>query len=366
MSGPAGPMLPLVPVGRRGVAVTRLVFGGAPLGGLFSTLSDETAHATLEAAWAAGIRAFDTAPHYGVGLSEQRMGRFLAGQPRDGYVLSTKVGRLLVPATGPVEGVESFYGTPPLTRVWDFSRDGALASIEASLGRLGTDRIDVVLIHDPDDHAEQALDGAYPALAELRDAGVIGAIGVGMNQAAMLEWFLPRTDLDCVLIAGRYSLLDGSAADRLLPECQRRGVAVLAGGVFNSGVLADPGPGATFDYQPAPAPLVERARRIAGICAGYGLPLGAVALQFVLRHPAVTAAIVGARSPAEITQDAGYLGLTVPDELFGQLSAEGLIPPVMPIPAIPATSASPATPAPAASQDGSPQDGSPQDGPSQD
>jgi D-threo-aldose 1-dehydrogenase len=330
MTGPAGPVLPLVPVGRHGVRVTRLVFGGAPLGGLFSALSDETAHATLDAAWAAGIRAFDTAPHYGVGLSEQRMGRFLAGRPRHEYVLSTKVGRLLVPATGPVEGAESFYGTPPLSRAWDFSRDGVVASLEASLERLGTDRIDVALIHDPDDHAEQALDGAYAALAELRDAGVVGAIGIGMNQVAMLEWFLPRTDLDCVLIAGRYSLLDGSAADRLLPECQRRGVAVLAGGVFNSGVLADPGPGATYDYQPAPARLVERARRIASACAGNGLPLGAVALQFVLRHPAVTAAVIGARSAAEITEDAGYLDLPVPEELFGQLAADGLIPAAMP------------------------------------
>jgi aryl-alcohol dehydrogenase-like predicted oxidoreductase len=330
MTGPASPPLPLVPVGRHGVRVTRLVFGGAPLGGLFSALSDDTALATLDAAWAAGIRAFDTAPHYGVGVSEQRLGRFLAGRPRDEYVLSTKVGRLLVPATGSVEGAESFYGTPPLTRVWDFSRDGALASLEASLDRLGTDRVDVALIHDPDDHAEQALDGAYPALAELRDTGVVGAIGIGMNQAAMLEWFLPRTDLDCVLIAGRYSLLDGSAAQRLLPECQRRGVAVLTGGVFNSGVLADPGPGATYDYQAAPAQVVERARRIASICAGYGLPLGAVALQFVLRHPAVTAAVIGARSAAEITEDAGYLELTVPEELFAQLTAEGLIPPVIP------------------------------------
>jgi len=147
-----------------------------------------------------------------------------------------------------------------------------------------------------------------------------------MNQVALLEWFLPRSDLDCVLVAGRYSLLDGSAAERLLPECQRRGVAVLAGGVFNSGVLADPGPGATYDYRPAPASLVERARRIRSVCAGYGLPLGAVALQFTLRHPAVTAAVIGARSAAEITEDAGYLNARVPDALFDDLVAGGLIP----------------------------------------
>jgi D-threo-aldose 1-dehydrogenase len=321
-----GPAMPLVPVGRTGLRITRLVLGGAPIGGLFAAVGDRAARETLEAAWSAGIRAFDTAPHYGAGLSEQRIGSFLAGRPRDEYVLSTKVGRLLVPTAGDVEGAESFYGTPQLARIRDYSRDGVLASVEQSLERLGIDRIDVALIHDPDDYAAEALDGAYPALAELRAAGVVGAIGIGMNQVAVLEWFLPRSDLDCVLVAGRYSLLDGSAAERLLPECQRRGVAVLAGGVFNSGVLADPGPGATYDYQPAPASLVDRARRIRAACAGYGLPLGAVALQFTLRHPAVTAAVIGARSAAEIIEDAGYLDVRVPDALFDDLAADGLIP----------------------------------------
>ena len=329
-AGGAGPAMPLAPLGRTGLRITRLVFGGAPIGGLFAPVSDDTALETLEAAWSAGIRAFDTAPHYGAGLSEQRIGSFLAGRPRQEYVLSTKVGRLLVPTADDVEGAESFYGTPQLTRIRDYSRDGVLASVEASLGRLGLDRIDVALIHDPDDYAAEALDGAYPALAELRAAGVVGAIGVGMNQAALLEWFLPRSDLDCVLVAGRYSLLDGSAAERLLPECQRRGVAVLAGGVFNSGVLADPGQDATYDYRPAPAALLDRARRIRGACARYGLPIGAVALQFALRHPAVTAAVVGARTAAEIAEDAGYLDLHVPGALFDELAADGLIPATAP------------------------------------
>jgi D-threo-aldose 1-dehydrogenase len=322
----AGPVLPLVPFGRTSLRVTRLVFGGAPIGGLFAAVGGEEALETLEAAWAAGIRAFDTAPHYGAGLSEQRIGSFLAGRPRQEYVLSTKVGRLLVPTADDVEGAESFYGTPQLARIRDYSRDGVLASVEASLGRLGVDRIDVALIHDPDDYAAEALDGAYPALAELRAAGVVGAIGVGMNQVALLEWFLPRCDLDCILVAGRYSLLDVSAAERLLPECRRRGVAVLAGGVFNSGVLADPGQGATYDYRPAPAGLLDRARRIRSACAGHGLPIGAVALQFALRHPAVTAAVVGARTAAEIAEDAGYLDCHVPDALFDELAADGLIP----------------------------------------
>jgi D-threo-aldose 1-dehydrogenase len=322
--------LPTVPLGHSGVGATRLVFGGAPIGGLFAAVDDDTALATLDAAWDAGIRAFDTAPHYGVGLSERRIGRFLAGRPRADYVLSTKVGRLLQPAAHGgdevvVEGAEGYYGTPKLTRVRDYSRDGVLASLEASLGRLGVDRVDIALIHDPDEHGPEALDGAYPALAELRAEGVIGAVGVGMNQVGMLEWFLPRADLDCVLVAGRYTLLDTQAAVSLFPECQRRGVAVLAAGVFNSGVLADPGPAATYDYLPASPDVMDRARRIGVACARHGLPIGAVALQFTLRHPAVAAAVVGARSPAEIDADAGYLAREVPDALFDELAAEGLI-----------------------------------------
>jgi D-threo-aldose 1-dehydrogenase len=318
-------MLPLASLGRTGLRVTRLMFGGAPIGGLFATVADDSALATLEAAWAAGIRAFDTAPHYGVGLSELRLGRFLAGRARGEYVLSTKVGRLLVPTAGDVDGADGFYGTPRLTRVRDYSRDGVLASLEASLERLGVDRIEIALIHDPDDYGPEALDGAYPALDRLRSEGVIGAVGVGMNQVEMLEWFLPRADLDCVLVAGRYTLLDTRAAAALLPECQRRGVSVLAGGVFNSGVLADPGPAATYDYEPAPPAVIERARRIAAVCTAHGVPVGAAALQFTLRHPAVTAAVVGARSPGEISSDAGYLATQVPEALFDELAADGLI-----------------------------------------
>jgi len=327
-AGGAGGALPGAALGSSGVRVTRLMFGGAPIGGLFAAVTEDTALATLEAAWAAGIRAFDTAPHYGVGLSELRIGRFLAGRPRGEYVLSTKVGRLLEPAgqSTSVEGAEGFYGTPKLTRVRDYSRDGVLASLEASLERLGTGHIDIALIHDPDDHGPEALDGAYPALAELRAQGVVGAIGAGMNQAEMLEWFLPRTDLDCVLVAGRYTLLDTRAAATLFPECQRRGVAVLAAGVFNSGVLADPGPAATYDYRPASPDVMDRARRIGAACARHGLPIGAAALQFTLRHPAVTAAVVGARSPGEIATDAQYLACDVPDALFDELAADGLIP----------------------------------------
>ena len=308
-----------IPLRSTGIRVSEMVFGGAPIGGLYAPVSDDQAAAALEAAWAAGIRAFDTAPHYGVGLSEQRLGRFLGGRPREDFVLSTKVGRRLVPAAGDVEGVEGFYGTPRLARVRDYSRDGALASLDGSLRRLGTDRIDIALIHDPDDYAEEALDGAYAALDQLRSEGTIRAVGVGMNQAPLLEWFVERADLDCVLVAGRYSLLDTAAADGLFPACQRRGVPVLAAGVFNSGVLADPRPGATYDYAPAPAGLLDRAQRIRIVCARYGVPIGAAAIQFVLHHPAVTAVVVGARDATEVIEDVIYLSTAVPAELLAEL-----------------------------------------------
>ncbi len=323
---PLGMNVRQIPLGSTGVRVSEMVFGGAPIGGLYLPVRDDQAAAALEAAWAAGIRAFDTAPHYGAGLSEQRLGRFLAGRPRDEFILSTKVGRRLVPATGDMEGAEGFYGSPKLARVRDYSRDGTLAALEGSLRRLGTDRVDIALIHDPDDHAEQALDGAYAALDQLRSEGTIRAVGVGMNQAPLLEWFVERTDLDCVLVAGRYSLLDTAAARGLFPACQRRGVPVLAAGVFNSGILAAPCPGATYDYAPAPVGLLDRAQRIRAVCARYGVPIGAAAIQFVLRHPAVTAVVVGARDAAEVIEDVSYLTMAVPAELFDELAAEHLMP----------------------------------------
>ena len=298
-----------------------LVFGGAPIGGLYAPVSDEAAAATLQAAWDAGIRAFDTAPHYGVGVSEQRIGDFLAGRTRAEFVVSTKVGRRLVPATGPVDGADEFYDTPALSRVRDYSADGALRSLEDSLRRLRLDRADIVLIHDPDEHMAEALDGAYPALARLRAEGTVGAIGVGVNSASLAEWFVARCDLDCVLVAGRYTLLDDSAARSLFPLCRSRGVAVLAAGVFNSGILADPADGARYDYAPAAPGILARARRIAEVCARYDVPVAAAALRHVLRHPAVTAAVVGARRADEIRADAGYLGLPIPDALWADLAS---------------------------------------------
>jgi D-threo-aldose 1-dehydrogenase len=306
--------------GRSVIPRGSLVFGGAPIGGLYAPVRDETAAATLQAAWDAGIRAFDTAPHYGVGLSERRIGDFLAGRPRGEFVVSTKVGRRLVPATGPVDGAEQFYDTPALSRVRDYTADGALRSLEDSLRRLRLDRADIALIHDPDDHLAEALDGAYSALARLRADGTLGAIGVGVNSTSVAEWFVARCDLDCVLVAGRYTLLDDSAAASLFPLCLARGVAVLAAGVFNGGILAVPADGARYDYAPAAPAVLARARRIAEVCARYEIPVAAAAVRYVLRHPAVTAAVVGARTPQEIRGDAGYLGQAVPEALWAELA----------------------------------------------
>jgi D-threo-aldose 1-dehydrogenase len=297
-----------------------LVFGGAPIGGLYAPVSDDTAAATLQAAWDAGIRAFDTAPHYGVGLSERRIGDFLAGRPRAEFVISTKVGRRLVAAAGPLDGAEQFYGTPALSRVRDYSADGTLRTMEDSLRRLRLDRVDIALIHDPDDHLAGALDGAYPALTRLRADGTVGAIGVGVNSVPVAEWFVSRCDLDCVLVAGRYTLLDDAAAASLFPLCRARGVAVLAAGVFNSGILADPADGARYDYAPAAPGMLARARRIAEVCARYDVPVAAAALRYVLRHPAVTAAVVGARSPEEIRANAGYMSRFIPEDLWAELA----------------------------------------------
>ncbi|MEU5849708.1 aldo/keto reductase [Saccharopolyspora shandongensis] len=307
--------------------MTPLGFGAATLGGLFEPMTDEQAEEVLEAAWDAGIRYFDTAPHYGVGLSEERLGRFLAGKPREEFVLSTKVGRLLVPHDGPArEGVAGFYGAPNRDRVLDFSRDGVLRSLEESLKRLGLDRVDVLFIHDPDDHEEQALREAYPALARLREEGVVSSVGVGMNQTRIPARFVRETGIDCLLLAGRYTLLDARAGEELLPLCEERGVEVVGAGVFNSGLLAAPRPGATYDYVPAPDELVWRAKRIAEVCARHGVAPAAAAIAFTRSHPAVRTVLVGMRNPAEVRQNAAAAAATVPAELWAELSSEGLLP----------------------------------------
>jgi D-threo-aldose 1-dehydrogenase len=307
-----------VELGRAGLETTRLGLGTAPLGGLFERVQDEDAHAVVRAAWELGLRLFDTAPLYGSGLAEQRLGHVLRECPHDEYVLSTKVGRLLRAGMPPQE---IFEGAPELGPVFDFGYDATLRSLDESLERLGLDRVDVALIHDPDDHYAQAIEGAYPALERLRAEGVVGAIGVGMNQTELLCRFARDGDFDCFLVAGRYTLLDRSAADELLPLCAERGIAVLAGGVFNSGVLAS---GATFDYAPAQPDVLERAAELRATCARYGVPLEAAALQFPLRHPAVTCVLVGCRSRQELEQDVRLFELELPAELWEELVAEPL------------------------------------------
>ncbi|GJF33500.1 oxidoreductase [Kitasatospora sp. NE20-6] len=322
-------MTPLrrVPLGRSAAWVTRLSFGAAPLGNLFTPVTDQDAAGAVDAAWAVGIRSFDTAPHYGLGLSERRLGAALAGRPRAEYTVSTKVGRLLVPLPAPA-GDDLAHGfAVPAThhRTWDFSADGVRRSLEQSLTRLGLDRVDTVYLHDPDDHAGQALAEAYPALERLRAEGVVRAIGIGMNRSALPARFVRDTDIDVVLLAGRHTLLDRSALADLLPEAERRGTSVVVGGVFNSGLLADPRPGAGYDYVPAPDALLQRALQLEEVCARYGVPLRAAAARFPLGHPAVAAVLLGLRDAGQVHDAAEQFGRPLPTALWSALRAAGLL-----------------------------------------
>jgi D-threo-aldose 1-dehydrogenase len=295
------------------IALSRLGLGGAPLGGLYREVGDEAAAATVDAAWERGVRFFDTAPLYGAGLSERRIGAALRAHPRAEYVLSTKVGRLLTGFGGTRDRnfVESSGGY-----VFDFSRDGVLRSLEASLERLGHDRVDVALVHDPENHMDQAIAEAVPALLELREQGVVGAVGAGMNYTAPLTRIVRETDVDVVLVAGRYTLLDRGAAEELLPLCVQRGVQAIAAGVFNSGILAG---GTTFDYAPASPELQARARALEAECARHGVPLLAAAAQFPLRHEAVASVLLGMSSPEEARANADAFETPIPDALWEAL-----------------------------------------------
>ncbi|MEU9991785.1 aldo/keto reductase [Streptomyces sp. NPDC048045] len=318
-------------LGRSGVEVGPLGFGAAGIGNLFTPVSDEQAHQAVAAAWQRGIRYFDTAPHYGLGLSERRLGAALRDHDRAAYTLSTKVGRRLEPADGTSDDLANGFAVPAaLRRVWDFSADGVRRSLEASLDRLGLDRVDVVYLHDPDDHAEQAFREGYPALEKLRSEGVVGAIGAGMNQAGMLTRFVRDTDVDVVLCAGRYTLLDQSAAAELLPEALARGVSVVIGGAFNSGLLADPAPDATYDYTRAPGQLLDRALRLRTVAGRHGIGLRAAALAFCSAHPAVACVLAGARSAAEVHDSAEQFATPVPDAFWQELRDTGLLPPEEP------------------------------------
>lgn len=316
--------------------LSELSLGCAQLGNLYRAIGDEQAHVTVDAAWNVGIRYFDTAPHYGLGLSERRLGEALAGRPRDGYVLSTKVGRLLEPLPGP-QGADTEGFDVPAThrRVWDFSRDGVLRSLEESLGRLKLDRVDIIYLHDPDNHYRDALSHAYPALEELRGQGVVSAIGAGMNQTAMLADFAKDTDMDLLMLAGRYTLLEQTALDELLPVCEQRGIGVVAAGVFNSGLLArrTPARAAKYNYSGVLPQLLQRASRIATICEQHTSSLPAAALAFPVCHPAVKSICVGARSPEQVEQNAALFQVSPPSALWAQLKEEGLLRADAPVPA---------------------------------
>jgi D-threo-aldose 1-dehydrogenase len=327
-------------LGRSGVEVTALGFGAASIGNLYREVSDAQAAETVAAGWDAGIRYFDTAPHYGLGLSERRLGSVLRAHPRDGYVLSTKVGRLLVANPGGEQrsDLDNGFAVPAgLRRQWDFSAAGVRRSLDESLQRLGLDRIDVVLIHDPEESEdpEGALAHAYPALAELRAQGVIGAVGVGSKQWQILHRFVTETEIDVIMLAGRYTLLEQPALDELLPDCEKHGVSVLNVGVFNSGLLAKDWPedDGHYEYGSAPAELLDRARRIAALCREHGTTLPHAALVFAGAHPSVASVVVGAGRPGHITRNAELLAAPPPPAtLWEELVAQGLLRPDAPVP----------------------------------
>jgi D-threo-aldose 1-dehydrogenase len=314
-------------LGHSAVEVTELGFGGGPLGGLFTPLDDDTAAQALATAWDCGIRYFDTAPHYGLGLSERRTGGFLASRPRGEFTLSTKVGRVLVPQDPAGRMDEEFLVPATHRRVWDFSREGILRSVEDSLTRMGVDRVDVLFLHDAEEHFDAALRDGYPALAELRAQGVVGAIGAGMYHTAMLTRLVREADVDVVILSGRYTLLEHSALDDLLPACTERGVSVLAASVFNSGLLATerPAEGAKFDYAPASPETFRRAHRVADVCEAHGVTLPQVAMAFPLRHPAVAGIVVGMRSTEEVRYNTASVKADIPEQVWADLLDEGLL-----------------------------------------
>jgi D-threo-aldose 1-dehydrogenase len=315
-------------LGRSGVEVTALGLGTAPLGGMFSHVEDATAVAVVHAALDAGLTYVDTAPLYGHGVAERRVGGALAAAPvadagRRGLVLSTKVGRLIV--DNPAGDSDGFVDAPPSEAIYDYSPDAVRRSLEESLDRLGLDSVDVVYIHDPDDHEEQALTVAYPVLHELRAQGVVKAIGVGMNQSRIPTRFVLETEIDAVLLAGRYTLLDQTGAADVLPACLERGVSIVIGGVYNSGLLADPRPGATFNYTTAPPDLVARAQELGAVCARHDVPLKAAAIQYPLAHPAVASILTGARTVAELHENLEMIEYDVPEALWDDLAAVGAV-----------------------------------------
>ena len=323
-----------------------LGFGGAPLGNLFSAIADDAASTLVRRAFDRGIRYFDTAPHYGNGLSEHRIGAALRDLSRDAYALSTKVGRLLVPDRNAPRDQYGYVGVLPFVQRWDYSREATLRSIDDSLQRLGLARIDYVFIHDVarDAHGDaqparfrEAMEGAVPALARLKAERVIAGFGLGVNDWQVCVDALAHADLDLLLLAGRYTLLDQTALPELLPLCAARGTRIVLGGPFNSGILATgtrsaDGRPAYFDYAPASAEVLDRARAIEAVCAAHRVPLKAAALQFPRAHPAIACVLAGARSTAELDENIALMSEPIPDAFWRDLRAERLVAEAAPLP----------------------------------
>jgi D-threo-aldose 1-dehydrogenase len=325
-------------IGNGGLDFTELGFGAAPLGNLYRAISDDDAHAVLEAAWQTGSRYFDTAPLYGLGLSETRLNRFLRSKRRDDYVLSTKVGRLM--RVSPPEqrtGIGKFFETPSRREVYDYSYDGAMRSFEASLERLGVDRIDILFVHDvdifthgskaaSDQHIEEFMRGGYYALLSLRDQGVIKAFGGGINEWQVCQTLAERGDFDLFLLAGRYTLLEQDALDSFLPLCVERGIGIVLGGPYNSGVLATgPKPGAFYNYSEAPKEILDRVAKIEAVCSRHGVRLIEAALNFPLANRSVVSVIPGGQRVEEVQSNRALLDAKIPRALWADMKAEGLM-----------------------------------------
>jgi D-threo-aldose 1-dehydrogenase len=297
-----------------------------------AAVSETDAETTIAKAWSLGIRYFDTAPLYGFGLAEQRLGRFLRTKPRGDFVLSSKVGRLLRADDAAPPDDEHYKGTPRLRPHFDYSYDGVMRSVDESRTRMGLDRIDILLVHDPDDHYDAAVGGAFRALQRLREDGSVGAIGAGMNQAEMLARFAEAVPLDCFLLAGRYTLLDQGALATLFPTCLSRNIGIILGGIYNSGILADPYGAAKFNYEDADPALVARARELEALCKQHGTTLKAAAIQFALAHPVVTSALLGARTAPEVAENVEMANTPVPSAFWQELRARRLVDPRAPLP----------------------------------
>ncbi len=325
-------------IGNGGIEFTELGFGSAPLGNLYKAVSDAEAHDVLEAAWNAGCRYYDTAPLYGLGLAETRLNSFLRSKKRDEYVVTTKAGRLLK-VCKPEErtGIGKFFETPTRREVFDYSYDGVMRSFEASLERLGLDGVEILLVHDlcifthgskeaSDTRIEEFMRSGYYAMLSLRDQGVIKAFGAGVNEWQVCQTLAERGDFDLFLLAGRYTLLEQESLQSFLPLCQKRGIGIILGGPYNSGILASgPKAGAYYNYSAAPADVIERVKRIHAVCVRHGVAMISAALQFPLFHPSVVSVIPGGQSVAEVIQNREILNVNIPAGLWHELKHEGLI-----------------------------------------